>query len=78
MRALKNALPVVVIPGMAGDQPVNAAAAEARGVGRAPPGDASAESMHAAVEEVLSVRKYRDRATEISSRLRGAWRHCDR
>jgi MGT family glycosyltransferase len=69
MRALRNALPVVVIPGMGGDQPVNAAAAEAWGVGRALAADASSDDMRAAVADVLQARTYRERAAEISSRL---------
>ena len=32
MRALKHGLPMVVVPGLGGDQPVNAASAEAWGV----------------------------------------------
>jgi MGT family glycosyltransferase len=70
MRALKNGLPMIVIPGMGGDQPINAAAVEAWGVGRALPADASPEMLRAAVEEILRSSQYRDRATEISSRLR--------
>ncbi len=70
MRALKNGLPMVVIPGLGGDQPVNAAAAEAWGIGRALPADATSIMMRAAIEELLSSRKHRDRAVEISSQLR--------
>ncbi|HEY7248528.1 MAG TPA: nucleotide disphospho-sugar-binding domain-containing protein [Xanthobacteraceae bacterium] len=72
MRALKNGLPMVVIPGLGGDQPINAAAAEAWGVGRALPGDVTSESMRAAVADVLGSHEYRDRAAEISSRLYGS------
>lgn len=71
MRALKNGLPMIVIPGLGGDQPVNAAAAEAWGIGRALPGDATPEMMRAAIEELLGSRKQRDRAVEISAQLRG-------
>ena len=70
MRALKNGLPVVVIPGMGGDQPVNAAAAEAWGVGRALAGDATSDQIRTAVLEVLGSQKYKDRAGELSSELR--------
>jgi UDP:flavonoid glycosyltransferase YjiC (YdhE family) len=70
MRALKNGLPMVVIPGLGGDQPINAAAVEAWGVGRALPADAGADAMRAAVSELLASRAYRDRAAEISRQLR--------
>ena len=53
MRALKNGLPLVVVPGLGGDQPVNAAAAEQWKVGRALPGDAAAEMMREALRQVL-------------------------
>jgi UDP:flavonoid glycosyltransferase YjiC (YdhE family) len=69
MRALKNGLPLIVIPGMGGDQPVNAAAVEAWGVGRALPPDAGAESMRTAVTEILASETYRQRARAISSQL---------
>jgi len=71
MRALKNGLPMVVIPGMAHDQPINAAAAQAWGVGRALPGDASAEMMRAAVREVLAAPACRDAARAIARQLAG-------
>jgi UDP:flavonoid glycosyltransferase YjiC (YdhE family) len=73
MRALKHGLPVVVIPGMGGDQAVNAAAAEAWGIGRALAADAGQDDVRTAVLEVLESRKYRDRAMELASRLQG----CD-
>lgn len=71
MRALTNGLPMVVIPGMAADQPVNAAAAQAWGVGRALPGDATVEAMRSAVESVLSTPSYREAAQALSRRLAG-------
>lgn len=71
MRALKFGLPMVVIPGLGGDQPVSAAAAEAWGIGRALPADATSEMMRAAVAELLGERGHRDRAAEISAQLRG-------
>jgi MGT family glycosyltransferase len=71
MRALKYGLPVVVIPGMAADQPVNAAAAQAWGVGRALPGDATADMMRSAVEEVLASPSCRDAARAIARQLAG-------
>lgn len=72
MRALKNGLPMVVVPGLGGDQPINAAAAEDWKVGRALPGDATAEMMREAVQQVLGSNSYRERAAAISVQLAGA------
>jgi UDP:flavonoid glycosyltransferase YjiC (YdhE family) len=71
IRALKNGLPMVVVPGLGGDQPINAAAAEDWKVGRALPGDASAEMMCEAVKQVLDSSAYRERAAAISTKLVG-------
>jgi len=69
MRALKNGLPMVVVPGLGGDQPINAAAAEDWKVGRALPGDATAEMMCEAVRLVLGSKSYREQAVAISAQL---------
>lgn len=71
MRALKNGLPMVVVPGLGGDQPVNAAAAYEWKVGRALPADATAEVMREAIGEVLSSSSYRERAAAIAAQLAG-------
>ena len=71
MRALKNGLPMVVIPGLAADQPVNAVAAQAWGVGRALPADAGAEAMRAAASEVLASPAFGEAARAISAQLAG-------
>jgi MGT family glycosyltransferase len=71
MRALKNGLPMIVVPGLGGDQPINAAAAEDWKVGRALPGDATAEMMRDAVKQVIDSASYRERAAAISSQLAG-------
>jgi UDP:flavonoid glycosyltransferase YjiC (YdhE family) len=71
MRALKNGLPVVVVTGLAVDQPINAAAAEDWRVGRAVPDDASAEVVRDAVTQVLGSSGYRERAARISAELAG-------
>jgi UDP:flavonoid glycosyltransferase YjiC (YdhE family) len=71
MRALKNGLPMVVVPGLGGDQPINAAAAEAWGVGRALPPDSSSDAMRRAIEEVLNTKAYAERAAGISRQLVG-------
>ena len=70
MRALKHGLPMVVVPGLGGDQPINAAAVESWGVGRSlSRGDADPESMRVAVEQVLRTGEYRARAQAISRDL---------
>lgn len=69
MRTLRNGLPMVVIPGSGGDQPGNAAAAEAWGVGRALPGDANEDIMRVAIEDVLSKRSYRQNAARFAQEI---------
>ncbi|MGN6590468.1 MAG: glycosyltransferase [Sphingomicrobium sp.] len=69
MRALKNGLPMVVLPGSGGDQPVNATSAETWGVGRALPGDADAETMRLAITEVLNTATYRQNATRFAHEI---------
>jgi UDP:flavonoid glycosyltransferase YjiC (YdhE family) len=71
IRALKNSLPMVVVTGAAADQPVNAAAVEAWGVGRALPGDASADTIVEAMREVLATPKFRDAAADLAAQLDG-------
>ncbi|MFZ2104553.1 MAG: nucleotide disphospho-sugar-binding domain-containing protein [Roseiarcus sp.] len=71
MRALTHGLPMVVIPGFASDQPVNAAAAQAWGVARSLPGNATAEMMRAAVREVLASPSFREAASATSGQLAG-------
>jgi UDP:flavonoid glycosyltransferase YjiC (YdhE family) len=72
MRALKYGLPLVVAPGQAADQPINAAAVEAWGVGRSlPRGDGDPESMRDAVSEVLRNASFRQRSAAISRDLAG-------
>jgi UDP:flavonoid glycosyltransferase YjiC (YdhE family) len=71
MRALKNGLPMVVVPGLGGDQPINAAAAEDWKIGRALPGDATAEMMREAVRQLLGSNSYRERAAAISEQFAG-------
>jgi MGT family glycosyltransferase len=59
MRALRNGVPMVIIPGLAGDQPFVAAAIQEWEVGRALPGDAEAAAIRSAAQEVLSKPSYR-------------------
>jgi len=71
MRALRNGLPMIVIPGSGGDQPANAAAAEAWGVGRALPADANAETLRLAIEDLLSKSSYRRNAVRLAQEIAG-------
>jgi len=70
MRALKYGLPVVVIPGMA---PTSRSMRRGAGLGsRAPlPGDATADMMRSAVEEVLASPSCRDAARADSAAMAG-------
>jgi UDP:flavonoid glycosyltransferase YjiC (YdhE family) len=71
MRAMLHGVPMVVIPGLAGDQPFVAAAVQEWGAGMALPGDASVEAMAAAAKEVLATPSYRANAKERARALAG-------
>ena len=71
MRSLRHGVPMVVIPGLAGDQPYVAAAVQEWGAGRALPGDADMESIRSAAQEVLSVPSYRAQAGIRAKALAG-------
>jgi UDP:flavonoid glycosyltransferase YjiC (YdhE family) len=72
MRTLRHGVPMVVIPGLAGDQPFVAAAVQEWGAGAALPGDADVAAIRAAAQEVLSVASYRSAARQRSAALAGA------
>jgi MGT family glycosyltransferase len=71
MRSLRHGVPMVIIPGPAGDQPYVAAAVQEFGAGRALPSDASSEAMRAAAQEVLAAPSFRARAQERAAMLAG-------
>jgi MGT family glycosyltransferase len=71
MRALRNGVPMVIIPGLAGDQPFVAAAVQEWKVGRALPGDADTAAMKSAAQEVLSEPFYRRNAETRANALAG-------
>ncbi len=71
MRALRHGVPMVVIPGIAGDQPFVAAAVEEWGAGLALPGDAGVEAIRAAAQEVLSKPSFRENAQRRRAALAG-------
>jgi len=62
---------MVIIPGLAGDQPFVAAAVHEWKVGRALPGDADAAAMKSAAREVLSEPSYRRNAETRANALAG-------
>lgn len=66
MRALSYGLPMVVIPGMAADQPGNAAAVKAWGAGLALSPDADADTIASAAREILGQSSYREKACELA------------
>jgi UDP:flavonoid glycosyltransferase YjiC (YdhE family) len=69
MRALRHGVPMVVIPGPAGDQPYVAAAIAEWECGRALPGDAGADAIHIAAQEILSKPSFRDNARRKAAAL---------
>jgi|HubBroStandDraft_5_1064220.scaffolds.fasta_scaffold66484_2 UDP:flavonoid glycosyltransferase YjiC (YdhE family) len=71
MRSLLHGVPMVIIPGLAGDQPFVAKAVAEFGAGIALPGDASAEAMRAAAKEVLAQPSFRDQARRRATALAG-------
>jgi UDP:flavonoid glycosyltransferase YjiC (YdhE family) len=71
MRALRNGVPMILIPGLAGDQPFVAAAMQEFGVGLALPGDASVAAIRIAVQEILATPSFKQNARERSAALAG-------
>jgi UDP:flavonoid glycosyltransferase YjiC (YdhE family) len=71
MRALRHGVPMVVIPGLAGDQPFVAAAVAEFGAGIALPGDAGVDAIREAAREVLSDPSYRAAAAQRATALDG-------
>jgi UDP:flavonoid glycosyltransferase YjiC (YdhE family) len=64
MRTLRHGVPMVIIPGPAGDQPYVAAAVQEWGAGRALAGDAGVEAIRAAAQEVLSTPSFQRNARQ--------------
>jgi hypothetical protein len=69
MRALRHGRPMLLLPGLAADQPYIAAQMEEWGVGRALAGDADVAAIRSAAHEVLSGRSFRQRARERAMSL---------
>lgn len=71
MRALRHGVPLVVVPGLAGDQPFVAAAIAEWGAGQALPGDAAMEAIRTAAQEVLFTPSYSEQARQRALALAG-------
>jgi UDP:flavonoid glycosyltransferase YjiC (YdhE family) len=71
MRSLLHGVPMVVIPGLAGDQPFVAAAVAEFGAGIALPGDASSAAMREAAQKVLGTPSFAEQAKRRSAMLAG-------
>jgi UDP:flavonoid glycosyltransferase YjiC (YdhE family) len=71
MRTLKNGLPAIVLPGLAGDQTPIGRSFEEWGAGIALPGDAESDVIRAAAEKIFADRSYAQTAQRISTLLAG-------
>jgi UDP:flavonoid glycosyltransferase YjiC (YdhE family) len=71
MRALRHGVPMILIPGLAGDQPFVAAAMQEFGAGLALPGDAGVEAIRAAAEQILFTPSFRQNARDRAKALAG-------
>jgi UDP:flavonoid glycosyltransferase YjiC (YdhE family) len=71
MRALRHGVPMILIPGLAGDQPFVAAAMQEFGAGVALPGDAGVETIRAAAQQILSTPSFKQSARERAKALAG-------
>ena len=69
MRCLRAGVPMVVVAGVASDQPFVAKAVQEWGAGRALAGDAPAADIRAAVQTVLSEPGYRAAAARLAGQL---------
>ncbi len=71
MRALRHGVPMILIPGLAGDQPFVAAAVQEFGAGLALPGDAGVEAIRAAAQQILATASFKHNARERLLALAG-------
>lgn len=69
MRALRHGVPMIVMPGLAHDQPCIAEAVQEWGAGRALPEDAAVEAIRSAAQDVLSIPSYRQGAEARATTL---------
>jgi UDP:flavonoid glycosyltransferase YjiC (YdhE family) len=66
MRALKHGVPMLMMPGIAPDQPINAARVEELGAGRALAQDADSEAIGSLAHELLVTAHHRVSAGELA------------
>ena len=71
MRSLRHGVPMILMPGLAHDQPVVAAAVQEWGAGRALPGDADVDTIRVAAQDVLTRPSYRLSAAQRATALAG-------
>lgn len=71
MRALRHGVPMILIPGLAGDQPFVAAAVEEWGAGLALPKDAAGDAIRAAARAVFTEPRFAEGARRRADALRG-------
>jgi UDP:flavonoid glycosyltransferase YjiC (YdhE family) len=71
MRALKHGVAMLVMPGIAPDQPINAARVAELGAGRVLAQDADSDAIGAAAQALLSTASYRVGARKVASLFRG-------
>jgi UDP:flavonoid glycosyltransferase YjiC (YdhE family) len=71
MRALRHGLPMILIPGLAGDPPYVAAAIQEFGAGLALPGDANVAAIREAAQRILSTPSFRQNAAARGKALAG-------
>jgi len=66
MAALAHGVPLVCLPTLGADQRIIAARVEALGAGKALPGQAGADELRSAVEQVLATPAYREAAEQLA------------
>jgi MGT family glycosyltransferase len=66
MAALAHGVPLVCLPGLGADQGIIAGRVEALGAGKALPGQARADELRSAVEQVMAVPAYREAAGQLA------------
>jgi UDP:flavonoid glycosyltransferase YjiC (YdhE family) len=71
MRALRHGVPMILIPGLAGDQPFVAAAMQEFGAGLALSGDAGIAAIREAAQRILSTPSFRHNAAVRGKALAG-------
>jgi UDP:flavonoid glycosyltransferase YjiC (YdhE family) len=71
MRALKHGVPMLVMPGIAPDQPLNGATVEELGAGRVLAQDADSDAIGSLALELLTISHYRVRTVQLARLFSG-------